>query len=157
MRDVHAAMIVGALATVLVWTAAASAVPQRLDCVLTDQAASPASESRPIVVVFDEDAKTVTAQEGGQTYSLENVSISNISINGAADSISLGIDRSSFGIVWQQYGADKVSKVVVCCVGWMDSHLLSAYWVLWCGLPRRQGGGRLFRLKDCAEAALTIP
>ena len=109
IRDVHAAMIVGALATVLVWTVAASAVPQRLDCVLTDQEASPASESRPMVVVFDEDAKTVTAQEGGQTYSLENVSISNISIDGAADSISLGIDRSSFGIVWQQYGADKVS------------------------------------------------
>jgi len=36
-----------------VWTAAASAVPQRLDCVLTDKEASPASESRPIVIVFD--------------------------------------------------------------------------------------------------------
>jgi len=102
-------MIVAALAMVPLWTAAASAMAQRLDCVLTDKEASPASESRPIVVVFDEDAKTVTAEAGGQTYSLEKVSISNISINGAADSISLGIDRSSFGIVWQQYGTDKVS------------------------------------------------
>ena len=102
-------MIGGALAMVLVWTAAASAAPRRLDCVLTDQEASPASENRPVVVVFDEDAMTVTAEAGGQTYSLEKVSISNISINGAADSVSLGIDRSSFGIVWQQYGADKVS------------------------------------------------
>ena len=109
IRTIHAAMIVAALAMVLVWTAAASAAPQRLDCVLTDKEASPASESRPVVVVFDEDAKTVTAEAGGQTYSLEKVSISNISINGAADSVSLGIDRSSFGIVWQQYGADKVS------------------------------------------------
>jgi hypothetical protein len=109
IRNIHAAMIGGALATVLVWTAAASAAPQRFDCVLTDKEASPGSESRPVVVVFDEDAKTVTAQEGGQTYRLEKVSISNVSINGAADSISLGIDRSSFGIVWQQYGADKVS------------------------------------------------
>ncbi|MGD0331770.1 MAG: hypothetical protein ABSA90_00790 [Xanthobacteraceae bacterium] len=109
MRQVNAAMIVAALAMVPLWTAAASAMAQRLDCVLTDKEASPASESRPIVVVFDEDAKTVTAEAGGQTYSLEKVSISNISINGAADSISLGIDRSSFGIVWQQYGTDKVS------------------------------------------------
>jgi len=59
--------------------------------------------------VFDEDARTVTAEEGGQTYNLKKVSISNVSINGAADNISLGIDRSSFGIVWQQYRADKVS------------------------------------------------
>ena len=109
MRQVNAAMIVAALAMVPLWTAAASAMAQRLDCVLTDKEASPASESRPIVVVFDEDAKTVTAEAGGQTYSLEKVSISNISINGAADSISLGIDRSSFGIVWQQYGADKLT------------------------------------------------
>ena len=59
--------------------------------------------------MFDEDVRTVTAEAGGQTDSLEKVSISNISINGAADNVSLGIDRSSFGIVWQQYGADKVS------------------------------------------------
>ncbi len=109
IRNIHAAMIGGALATVLAWTAAATAAPQRLDCVLTDKEASPASESRPVVIVFDEDAKTMTAEAGGQSYSLEKVSISNISINGVADSISLGIDRSSFGIVWQQYGADKVS------------------------------------------------
>ncbi len=102
-------MIVVALATVLVGTAAASAAAQRLDCVLTNKEASPASESRPIVVVFDEGTKTVTAEEGGRTYSLKKVSISNVSINGAADNVSLGIDRSSFGIVWQQYGADKVS------------------------------------------------
>jgi len=109
IRNIHAAMIGGALAMVLVGTAAASAMAQRLDCVLTDKEASPASENRPVVIVFDEDAKTVTAEEGGQTYSLEKVSISNVSIDGAADSISLGIDRSSFGIVWQQYGADKVN------------------------------------------------
>jgi hypothetical protein len=110
IRNIRAATIGGVLAMVLVWTTAASAAPQQLDCVLTDKEASPASESRPVVVVFDEDAKTVTAEAGGQTYGLEKVSISNISINGAADSISLGIDRSSFGIVWQQYGADKVSS-----------------------------------------------
>ncbi len=110
LREVRAtaAMIVGVLMTVLVWTAAASAAPQRLDCVLTDTEAKPGSENRPVVVVFDENNKTLTAEEGGRSYSFKKVSISNISINGDADSVSLGIDRSSFGIVWQQYGADKV-------------------------------------------------
>ena len=110
LREVRAtaAMIVGVLMTVFVWTAAASAAPQRLDCVLTDTEAKPGSENRPVVVVFDEDNKTLTAEEGGRSYSFKKVSISNISINGDADSVSLGIDRSSFGIVWQQYGADKV-------------------------------------------------
>ena len=109
IRNIRAAMIGGALAMVLVWTAAASAAPQRLDCVLTDKEGKPGSENRPIVVVFDVDAKTVTAKDGANSYSLNKVSISNVSIDGAADSVSLGIDRSSFGIVWQQYGTDKVS------------------------------------------------
>ena len=111
IREVHAtaAIIVGVLMTVLAWTAAASAAPQQLDCVLTDTEAKPGSENRPIVVVFDEDGKTLTAEEGGRSYSFTKVSISNVSINGDDDSVSLGIDRSSFGIVWQQYGADKVS------------------------------------------------
>jgi hypothetical protein len=76
---------------------------------LTDTEGKPGSENRPIVVVFDVDAKTVTAKDGANSYSFSKVSISNVSVDGAADSISLGIDRSSFGIVWQQYGADKVS------------------------------------------------
>ena len=109
IREVHAtaAIIVGVLMTV--WTAAASAAPQQLDCVLTDTEGNPGSENRPIVVVFDEDAKTLTAKGGGNSYSFSKVSISNVSITGAVDSVSLGVDRSSFGIVWQQYGADKVS------------------------------------------------
>ena len=110
IREVHAtaAIIVGVLMTVLAWTAAASAAPQQLDCVLTDTEAKPGSENRPIVVVFDEDKKILTAAEGGRSYSFTKVSISNVSINGDDDSVSLGIDRSSFGIVWQQYGTDKV-------------------------------------------------
>ena len=109
MRNIRAAMIGGALGMVLVWTAAASAAPQQFDCVLTDTDGKPGSENRPIVVLFDVDAKTVTAKDGANSYSFSKVSISNVSIDGAADSVSLGIDRSSFGIVWQQYGTDKVS------------------------------------------------
>jgi len=103
-----AAILVGASVVVLAWIADAYAVPTRLDCVLTDTEAQPGSESRPIGVVFDEANKTLTADDGGRSYSFTKVSISNVSINGQADSISLGIDRSSLGIVWQQYGADKV-------------------------------------------------
>ncbi len=109
IRNIRAATIGGALAMVLAWTAAAAAAPQQLECVLTDTEGKPGSENRPIVVVFDEDAKTLTAKDGANSYSFSKVSIINVSIKGAVDTVSLGIDRSSFGIVWQQYGADKVS------------------------------------------------
>ncbi len=104
-----AAIVVTALIAVLAPTAA-SAAPQQLDCVLTDTETQPGSESRAIAVVFDEDAKTLQAQDGSQHFSFSNISISNVAINGEADSVSLGIDRSSLGIVWQQYA---VSKVVI--------------------------------------------
>ena len=97
-----------ALAAVCAWSSDACAVPQRLDCILADTEGHSQSEKRPIVVVFDEDKSTLTADEGSRIYSFIKVSISNVSINGQADNVSLGIDRSSLGIVWQQYGADKV-------------------------------------------------
>jgi len=50
----------------------------------------------------------LTAEEGSRVYSFMKVSISNVAINGQAEGVSLGIDRSSLGIVWQQYEADKV-------------------------------------------------
>ena len=83
-------------------------MPQQLDCVLTDTEAKPGSESRPIVIVFDEDAKTLTAKEGDHSYSFSKISISQVSINGLDDNVSLGIDRSALGIVWQQYETDQV-------------------------------------------------
>jgi hypothetical protein len=103
------AIIVNTLFAASVWTADASAQPQQLNCVLTDTEAKPGSESRPIVVVLDEGAKTLSAKDGDQSYSFTTISISNVAINGTNDSISLGIDRSSLGIVWQQYAADKVT------------------------------------------------
>lgn len=87
----------------------ASAAPQQLNCVLTDTADHLASENRPVIVIFDDAAKTLSAQAGGQNYNFDSVSISNIAISGNIVSNSVGIDRSSFGIVWQQYGADKVT------------------------------------------------
>jgi hypothetical protein len=92
----------------LVISTEAFAAEQRLDCVLTDTAEQLASENRAVSVEFDENTKTLNAQDGSQSYSFNNVSISNIAISGDVDKVSIGIDRSSWGIVWQQYGANKV-------------------------------------------------
>jgi hypothetical protein len=97
-----ASTIVGALMMTY-----AFAAPSQLNCVLTNTSTQAGSENQTIVVTFDADAKTLTAQEGTQSYNFSNVSISNVSISGAINSVSLGIDRSSLGFVWQQYGADK--------------------------------------------------
>ena len=100
------------LAVVLLAVAFASAVSaaqERFDCVLTDTEAKPNSENRPVVVIFDERKRTLTAEESGsQMLSFRSISSSNVSVNGQADSVSLSIDRSSFGIVWQRFGGDQV-------------------------------------------------
>jgi len=87
----------------------ACAAPRQLNCVLTDTEAHPRSENRPITVVFDDAAKTLTAKDGDRTYTFSKVSISNVTISGLDDNVSVGIDRSSFGIVWQQYAANRVT------------------------------------------------
>jgi len=89
--------------------AAATAAPQQLACVLTDTAARPGSESRPVTVIFDDAKKTLTAREEGHEYDFTKVTITYIAISGQADDVSLGIDRSSLGIVWQRYGNGKVA------------------------------------------------
>jgi len=98
--------LAAALATIA--PSATGAAPQQLRCVLTDTATRPASENRPLLVVFDDSAATLTAEESDRRYVFRNVSISNVSINGQVDNVSLGIDRSSLGIVWQRYDGDTV-------------------------------------------------
>ena len=94
------------LIVALASTKGAVAAPQTLDCVLTNPGSQP--NNQPILVTFDDTSKILKARRGTESYSFTNVSISNISISGQANDVSLGIDRSSLGIVWQQYGADKV-------------------------------------------------
>lgn len=110
-RKILAAAAAGAAAMAAMLGAAAgvAAAPQQLTCVLTNTAVQPASQSQPIVVVFDQDAGTLRAQAGNQSYNFGNVTISNVAISGDVDNVSLGIDRSSLGIVWQQYGTDEVT------------------------------------------------
>lgn len=110
MRLTLAAAIMAAVsAFVLNGGSAALAAPQQLDCVLTDTVAKPGSESRPVTVIFDEAKKSLTAKEDGHDYDFSKVMITYIAISGQADDVSLGIDRSSLGIVWQHYAADKVA------------------------------------------------
>ncbi len=99
-----AAVLIGIVASV----PSASAATQQLDCVLTDTGTQPGSENRAVAVVFDDAAKTLSAQSGGQNFSFTSVSISNVTINGATDTISIGIDRSSLGVVWQKYNSTNV-------------------------------------------------
>lgn len=91
------------------WNSSVATAPQQLNCILTDTPARPGSESRLVTVVYDEEDKTLTAEVADRRYSFSKVTISYIAISGQADNISLGIDRSSLGIVWQQYEADKVN------------------------------------------------
>ncbi len=87
--------------------------PQTLDCVLTDIETKSAgvkfdsevaAEKRSIAVIFDDDAKTLAMKGDSSQIPLKNVAISQTSMTGASDIISLGIDRSSWHIVFQTFG-----------------------------------------------------
>lgn len=101
-------IIVTALMTVWAWATDATATPQQLNCVLAGTAAQSGSESQSIIITFDESAQTLNAKKGDRSYSLSNVSISNVSMSGNDSGVTLGIDRSALSMVWQQYAADKV-------------------------------------------------
>lgn len=102
------AAFIAALAAISAWSPRAAATPQQLSCVLTNVGDQSSAQNRPITVIFDDNAKTLQAQEGGQNYRFENVSISNVAISGGVGAVSLGIDRSSLGMVWQRYQSDRV-------------------------------------------------
>jgi hypothetical protein len=91
--------------------ASAATASEQLTCTLTDTVAQPGAQSRPMTIIVDDAANTLKAQEGEQTYTFRDVSISSVSISGHADDISLGIDRSSFGVVFQSYGAGKTAAI----------------------------------------------
>lgn len=113
---VRAALNFTMLMAALMAFTAASAAPQQLDCSLTDTGnVQTSTQSQLIIVMFDEDAKNIKAQEGGRNYIFSDVSISNVSMSGKADQVSLGIDRSTLSIVWQQYETDKVVTVYGQC------------------------------------------
>jgi hypothetical protein len=105
-----------ALLTAMAPTSLAAA-PQTLDCVLRDvEIKSPgakfdiqvAAEQRAITVTFDDDARSLAMTMDGTATALRSVAISQTSMTGAGDHVSLGVDRSSWRIVFQTYGEGTV-------------------------------------------------
>jgi len=90
------------------WSASSTAASQQFDCVLTETEVKIGAENRRVSIIFDEEKRVLMAKQDDRDYIFASASISNVSISGLADNISVGIDRSSLGIVWQEYAADKV-------------------------------------------------
>lgn len=109
MQQLHFLAAVAALAPAMVLSSAGpgATAPLQLNCALAARAAEP--ENRQIAVIVDPEAKTMTAKDRSQSYRFDNVSISNVAISGEAGNVSLGIDRSSLGIVWQQFDGGKAT------------------------------------------------
>jgi hypothetical protein len=104
----------GALAALPVAMSPAGAAPRRLDCnltVLETKAGSKldvAAEKRPVIVVFDEQAKALTVRQNNGARVLGNVTMTQSSMTGYDDEMSLGVDPSSWSVVLQTYKADSV-------------------------------------------------
>jgi hypothetical protein len=102
----------------------AKATPQELDCILTDVETKSeetkfdsqvAFEKRAIIVTFDEQQGSLNLRQGTANKPFQDVTITPTSMNGAADGISLGIDRSSWRIVFQTYGPNSVRNEFGIC------------------------------------------
>jgi hypothetical protein len=112
---------VGALAAVLIAMSPASAAPRRLDCSLTvlETKAGPkldvAAEKRAIIVVFDEQAKALTVRQDGGARALGNVTMTQSSMTGYVDEMSLGVDPSSWSVVLQTYKPDSMDVEFGAC------------------------------------------
>lgn len=108
---------IGALAvSLLVAPTATLAAAARLDCHLTDIESrkgaqfdrAVGAENRSLTVIFDEQRGTITFDRQGKAQVLADVTITQTSIAGAIDDISLGIDRASGSIVFQTYAPDSM-------------------------------------------------
>ncbi len=101
------AALIGTL--LLQGVATAAADPKQLDCTLADpgsvSASSQQTESRPVTVTFDEAAGTLFVSRDGTTRAFSHVTMTQSSVTGYLDDISLGIDRGAWIIVLQTYDA----------------------------------------------------
>lgn len=93
----------------LLSSAGAIAAPKRLDCNLTDLETKVGpnfnveAENRAITVVFDAATKALTVYQDGSASVLKGVTMTQISMNGSTEDMSVGIDPSSLSIVFQTY------------------------------------------------------
>ena len=98
----------------LLLPAGAGAAPERLDCRLikaeiqSGSQSEQVAEDRSIIVVFDEQTRALTVYQDANGQALNGVTITQSSMSGAVGEISLGLERSSWGIVFQTYGSDSM-------------------------------------------------
>ncbi len=96
-------------ALVLVSPVTATAAPKKFNCSLSVLETKMAgkkdvgAEQRSIVLLVDEQAKAVTVLQNDGARALENVTMSEHSINGYVDDLSLSVDLSSWKIALQTY------------------------------------------------------
>ena len=107
--QVIAACFLAAVAMLAISPRISWAASQQLSCTLNSPGGAAEAQNEPVIVKFDENSKTLQAQRAGRNYNFANVSISNVAISGDVGTVSLAIDRSSLGLVWQQYGADQAT------------------------------------------------
>ena len=120
-----AALALSALSLLISGTlGVASATPQELDCILNDVETKSeetkfdsqvAVEKRAIAVTFNEQQGALSLREGAASKPLQDVTITPTSMNGAAGNVSVGIDRSSWRIVFQTYGPNSVRNEFGIC------------------------------------------
>lgn len=113
----RSAIIAGmfALALAPLWSAGACAAPVRLDCTLEGPKVDGKVTTRTVTVIFDADGDRLSLQQDTQRQDFAHVTISTVSINGSTNDMSLGIDRSSWSIVLQTYGADRIERQYGTC------------------------------------------
>jgi hypothetical protein len=112
---------VSALAMALLLPGVAVAAPKRLDCSLTKVETRTGAnfevgrENRPVTVVFDAEAKSLAVYQDGGKRALGHVTITQISMNGYIDEMSLGIDMSSWSVVLQLYKPEAMTTEFGAC------------------------------------------
>jgi hypothetical protein len=100
------------VAVLLLLPTGAVAAPERLDCHLTQletlggTKSDQSAENQSITIVFDEQTHALTVYKDASARTLKSVTITQSSMSGFLDDISLGVDRSSWGIVFQTYASD---------------------------------------------------
>ena len=101
--------------------AGAEAAPTRLDCTLTTAKTKVGSksdfepENRPMSVIFDDQAKTLSVSQDGNVLALKNVTATVTSINGYVDQVSIGINSADWSVVFQTYDSGSTRSEFGAC------------------------------------------
>ncbi len=107
--------LAAAVVSALSLSAPLAAMPMRLECSVKSEAADSTSAARVIAMTFDGETNTLLLSQSARDVKFENVTSTNVSINGNTKDMSVGIDRSSWSIVLQTYSEEQVSNEFGTC------------------------------------------